>query len=194
MQWFICAAAAPRPDVDRQPVSDHTVLTPEIPSQLQRKPFHEIAVKEGREEVAAARVELNGMTPEARLKWLQAHWREKLGNIDPNPYPKATIEWCKERPNTQAEAVSLEYVPQDVVLPGILERGDIADVEAALEPRPLLLAGMVNGLDQLVTQRELEQQLHPVSQAYRKTPSGVLSIQGGVNSPDLSDWFLKHWH
>jgi dienelactone hydrolase len=374
---------APRPDVDRQPVSDLTVLTPEISSQLQRKSLHEIAAKDGQKELAAARATLNGLTQGARLKWLQAHWREKLGNIDPNSHPTATIEWRKEIPNAQAEAISLEvepglfvpmlllmpgsrdtarapvviavseggkdlfmakrateiesllkagtavclpdvratgettpdgrrdpdgdentqantvlmmgetmlgmrlrdlrtilvylrtrqdvdssrfglwgdsfypansehlilnespqwqigpeieqhaeplggllavlgglyendvrsiavhgglvsfssmlesnfgYVPQDVIVPGILEAGDIADVEAALAPRPLLLAGMVDGLDKLVLQRELERQLQPVTQAYQNTASGVLSIQSGVNAPDPAYWFLKHWH
>jgi dienelactone hydrolase len=373
---------APRPDIDRQPVSDLTVLTPEISFQLQRKSLHEIAGKNGQKEVAAARATLNGLSPGDRLKWLRAHWREKLGNIDPNSHPKATIEWRKKMPEARAEAISLEvepglfvpalllmpgsrntapapvviavsesgkdlflakrateietllkagtavclpdvratgettpdgrrdpdgdentqantvlmigetmlgmrlrdlrtvlvylrtrqdvdssrfglwgdsfypanpehlllnespqwqigpdiqqhaeplggllavlgglyeddvrtiavrgglvsfgsmlesnfgYVPQDVVVPGILEAGDIADVEAALAPRPLLLAGIVNGLDQLVPQRELERQLQLVTQAYRKTPWGTLSIESSVNAPDLADWFLKNW-
>ncbi len=37
------------------------------------------------------------------------------------------------------------YAPMDALVPGILEVGDLADVAAALAPRPLLLAGMVNG-------------------------------------------------
>jgi Acetyl xylan esterase (AXE1) len=374
---------APRPDFDRQPVSDLTVLTPEISSQLQRKSLDEIAGKEGQQEVAAARAELNGMTPDARLKWLQSHWTRKLGSIDPNLHPKATIEWSKEMPNTEVEAISLEvesglfvpmlllmprprqkarsplvvavsesgkdlflakrapeidallkagtavclpdvratgettpdgrrdpdgdestqtntvlmigetmlgmrlrdlrtvlvylrsrqdidssrfgfwgdsfypanpkplllnelpqwqigpeieqhaeplggllavlgglyeddvrtiavhgglmsfssmlksnfgYVPQDVMVPGILETGDITDVEAALAPRPLLLAGMVDGLDQLVPQEELERQLQPVSQAYRKAESGALSVKTNANLTDLANWLLKHWH
>ena len=77
---------------------------------------------------------------------------------------------------------------------GIFEAGDIADVEAALAPRPLLLAGMLDGLDRLVPQRELERQLQPVTQAYRNSPSGALLIQTNTHLPDLSNWFLKHWH
>ena len=85
------------------------------------------------------------------------------------------------------------YVPQDVVVPGILEVGDIADVEAALAPRALLLAGMVDGLDRLVPQQGLERQLQPVSDAYRSAASGVLSIRAGANPPAIANWFLKHW-
>jgi dienelactone hydrolase len=374
---------APRPDVDRQPVPDLTVLTPETSSQLKRKAVDEVADREGQEKVAAARAELTAMTPDSVLKWLQAHWREKLGNIDPNFQPKATIEWSKEMPNAQVEAISLEvepklfvpmllltprprqtarapvvvavsesgkdlflesrapqieallkagtavclpdvratgettpdgrrdpdgdentqtntglmlgetmlgmrlrdlrtvlvylrsrqdldssrfglwgdsfypanpnplilnelpqwqigpeieqhaeplggllavlgglyeddvqtiavhgglvsfssmlksnfgYVPQDVVVPGILETGDIPDIEAALAPRPLLLAGMVDGLDQLVPQQELEHELQLVSHEYRKAASGVLSVKADANLSDLANWFLQHWH
>ena len=78
-------------------------------------------------------------------------------------------------------------------MPGILEVGDIADVEAALAPRALLLAGMVDGLDRLVPQQGLERQLQPVSDAYRSAASGVLSIRAGANPPAIANWFLKHW-
>jgi hypothetical protein len=42
---------------------------------------------------------------------------------------------------------NFSYVPQDVIVPGILEVGDIPDIAAALAPRPLLLSHMVDGLD-----------------------------------------------
>lgn len=374
---------APRPDVERQPVTDLTVLTPEKSSGLHRKTLHEIAAEEGKKEVAAARAEFSGMTQEARLKALQARWAEKLGNIEPTPHPEATVEWSKEMPSAQVEAISLEvepglvvpmllltprpqqtaripvvvavsesgkelflakraaeieallnagtaacladvratgetmpdgrrdpdgdentqtntvlmmgetmlgmrlrdlrtvlvylrsrqdidsgrfglwgdsfdpanpehlllnespqwqigpeieqhaeplggllailgglyeddvrtiavrggmvsfssmlesnfgYVPQDVVVPGILEAGDIPDVEAALAPRPLLLARMVDGLDRLVPQSDLERELEPVSNSYRNAPSGALSIRAGADQPEMANWFLKHWH
>ena len=37
------------------------------------------------------------------------------------------------------------YVPRDVIVPGILEAGDIEDVARALAPRPVLTAGPVDG-------------------------------------------------
>ncbi|HET9180195.1 MAG TPA: acetylxylan esterase [Terriglobia bacterium] len=374
---------APRPDVERQPVTDLTVLTPEVSSRLHRRTPHEIAAEVGKKEVAAARAEFSNMTQQARLKSLQARWAKKLGNIEPTPHPKATVEWSKEMPNSRVEAISLEvepglvvpmlllmprprqaarvpavvavseggkelflakrateieallnagtavcladvratgeatpdgrrdpdgdentqantvlmmgetmlgmrlrdlrtvlvylrslqdidsgrfglwgdsfypanpehlllnespqwqigpeieqhveplggllailgglyeddvrtiaiqgglvsfssmlennfgYVPQDVVVPGILEAGDIPDVEAALAPRPLLLALMVDGLDRLVPQSDLERELEPVSNSYRNAPSGALSIRAGANQPDIANWFLKHWH
>jgi len=373
---------APRPDVDRQPVTDLSVLTPEDSFRLNRRTLHQIAAEEGKKEVAAARAEFSGMTRDARLKALQVRWAKKLGNIDPTPHPRATVEWSKEMPNARVEAISLEvepglvvpillltprpqqtarapsvvavsedgkelflakraaeieallkagtavclpdvratgettpdrrrdpdgdentqantvlmmgetmlgmrlrdlrtvlvylrsrqdidsgrfglwgdsfyppnpehlllnespqwqigpeieqhaeplggllavlgglyendartiavqgglvsfssmlesnfgYVPQDVVVPGILEAGDIADVEATLAPRPLLLAGMVDGLDRLLPQEDLERQLQPVFSAYGKAASGTLSIQAGASHPDIANWFLKHW-
>ena len=40
---------------------------------------------------------------------------------------------------------SFTYVPGDVIVPGVLEAGDISDVVAALAPRGTLFDGMVDG-------------------------------------------------
>ena len=37
---------------------------------------------------------------------------------------------------------SFEYVPQDVIVPGILEAGDVADVASVFAPHPLLMQGI----------------------------------------------------
>jgi hypothetical protein len=37
------------------------------------------------------------------------------------------------------------YVPLDVIVPGVLAAGDIPDVIAALQPRPVRLEGLVDG-------------------------------------------------
>lgn len=37
------------------------------------------------------------------------------------------------------------FVPHDVIVPGALAAGDLSDVAAALQPRPLLLQGLVDG-------------------------------------------------
>lgn len=37
------------------------------------------------------------------------------------------------------------YMPQDIVVPGILESVDLADVIAALSPRAVLLESLVDG-------------------------------------------------
>ena len=79
------------------------------------------------------------------------------------------------------------YVPHDVIVPEILEAGDVA---AALSPRALRLNGLVDGLDQLVPEAFLKQQLAPVEDAYRNTPS-ALAIGESLSSGS-SDWFLNH--
>ena len=42
------------------------------------------------------------------------------------------------------------YVPKDIIVPGIVDAGDISDVVAALAPRPVLLERMVDGRNRLV--------------------------------------------
>jgi dienelactone hydrolase len=82
------------------------------------------------------------------------------------------------------------YVPQDVIVPGILEVGDLAEVAAALSPRPLRLVGLVDGLDRLVPEAVLKQRLGPVEDEYRSAPS-ALAIGGSLTSRS-AEWFSKH--
>lgn len=42
------------------------------------------------------------------------------------------------------------YVPKDIIVPGIVEAGDISDVVSARVPRAVLLDNMVDGRDRLV--------------------------------------------
>jgi hypothetical protein len=86
------------------------------------------------------------------------------------------------------------YVPEDVIVPGILKVGDIADVTAALAPRCLLLKGLVDGQDKLVLESSLEHQLAPVYEAYRGSSPGVLSIQPSEETSGIAEWFLEHLH
>jgi hypothetical protein len=86
------------------------------------------------------------------------------------------------------------YVPQDVIVPGILEVGDIPDIAAALAPRPLLLTGIVDGVDRLIPQSELHEQFQPVCEAYRKMPlaKDALMIHLDEQPSDFAEWLLKH--
>jgi dienelactone hydrolase len=61
------------------------------------------------------------------------------------------------------------YVPQDVIVPGILEAADIGDIVAALAPRAVLLEGFVDGRNRRLTNSEVAQQLRPGS-----VPSGLI--------------------
>ena len=84
------------------------------------------------------------------------------------------------------------YVPQDVIIPGILEAGDLADVEAALAPRALRLAGLVDGLDRVVAETTLEEQLKPAADEYRNRSPSALTISSEASGVGSAEWFLKH--
>jgi dienelactone hydrolase len=81
------------------------------------------------------------------------------------------------------------HVPQDVIVPGILEAGDVADVASALAPRPLLLQGLVDGRNQHVPADRLNSELAPLYEAY---PKNQLSIHGGEDASNFANWFLGH--
>ena len=84
------------------------------------------------------------------------------------------------------------YVPQDVIIPGILAAGDLADVEAALAPRPLRLSGLVDGLDRLVPEAALKQSLKTVEDAYQNGSAEGLAISSQASSMESAVWFQKH--
>ena len=84
------------------------------------------------------------------------------------------------------------YMPLDMVVPGILEAGDLAEVAATLSPRPLLLEGLVDGRNRLVSQTALEPLLAPVYDAYRSKSSTDLTIRSAEGTPNLVEWLLAH--
>jgi hypothetical protein len=70
------------------------------------------------------------------------------------------------------------YVPMEDIILGILKVGDIADIAAALAPRPLLLDGMVNGRNIPIEGPAMERILDPLRSAYRRQNSeNRLAIQ-----------------
>jgi cephalosporin-C deacetylase-like acetyl esterase len=58
-------------------------------------------------------------------------------------------------------------VPHDALVPGVLTSGDLADVAAALPPRPLRLAGPVDGLNRRLSAEALAKAYAPARAAYR---------------------------
>lgn len=358
------------PSLARRPISELAVLTPPIAQELHMKTLHEVAHAQGQAEIETVRSELANLAPADQRKWVAAEWAKKLGNIEPNPHPQATVEWTKRMPNTSAEAIALtvepgitvpmillhplmapaarppvvvavaeegkdlflarrseeietllkggvavclidvrgtgetgsaspntalvlgdtllgerlkdlrtvlvylasrtdvnpqqvglwgdsfsppnpdhlmvdetplwrvgpqieqeaeplggllallgslyennvqtvavkgglasylsilddsfEYVPQDVIVPGILEVGDVAEIASVFAPHPLLLEAMVDGRDQLVPLGELKSQLAPVYQSYGGDSSAALSIRAEEKPPEFADWFLTH--
>ncbi len=60
------------------------------------------------------------------------------------------------------------HVPYDVIVPGVLTVADLADVTAALAPRPVRLEGLVDGLNRKVSARDAERIYAPARAAYRE--------------------------
>ncbi len=59
------------------------------------------------------------------------------------------------------------YVPHDVIVPGALTLGDLADVTAALAPRAVRLEALVDGLNRRVTAADAAKTYEPARAAYR---------------------------
>jgi hypothetical protein len=68
------------------------------------------------------------------------------------------------------------YLPNDVIVPGILEVADIADIAAAIAPRPLLLSSLVDARNRLASEGLLRAQLAPVYNAWKSNPRSLLVI------------------
>ena len=79
------------------------------------------------------------------------------------------------------------YVPEDVVVPGILEVGDLSDIAAALAPRPLMLEGLVDAKNRLEPEPALRSALAQIYDSYRGEPSQLVVRENGRTS-GLSEW------
>ena len=81
------------------------------------------------------------------------------------------------------------YVPNDVIVPGILEVGDVSDVAASLAPRPLLLESLVDGKDRVVPGAALEREFARAVEAYRAAPKNLV-MRSGAGTPGVAAWLL----
>ena len=84
------------------------------------------------------------------------------------------------------------YAPADVIVPGILEAGDVADVMGVLAPRPILLEDLVDGRDRVIPGHDLKSQLAPLYKTYQATSPDNLCIRDGQTTSDLLAWFREH--
>jgi len=73
------------------------------------------------------------------------------------------------------------YVPQDVIVPGILETADVGDLVAALAPRAVLLERLVDGRNRRLTAAEAHAQLQAQSGAR-------VLLREGPAEPPLAAW------
>src|SRR6185369_8137727 len=83
--------------------------------------IHELLRETAEKKLTAARAELARLAPEARTEWLRKRWASKLGDIEPNRRPEATVHWKKPWPNAEAEGVTLTVEP-GITVPLLLLR------------------------------------------------------------------------
>ena len=82
------------------------------------------------------------------------------------------------------------YVPIEDILLGVLKTGDIADIVAALAPRPLLMESCVNGRNIPVDESKLRRIMEPALLAYREADAaGRLTVK--AEHQEVSDWLVS---
>ena len=69
--------------------------------------------------------------------------------------------------------------------------GDLADVQAAISPTPMLLEDSIDAKNRLIPERELRSQLQPLYDAYRNVSTN-LSVRSGQDGSHVSEWLLSH--
>ncbi len=113
-RWFDIAAPDQEPR-DRRPESELNAVTPAVAAGLHGKTIHQMASEIGRAEVDRARTQLAKLQPEGQREWLRSRWASKLGEIEPNRSPQATVQWRKPISGGEAEGITLEVEPGIVV-------------------------------------------------------------------------------
>jgi dienelactone hydrolase len=83
------------------------------------------------------------------------------------------------------------YIPADITVPGFLEAGDLADVEVAIAPRPLLLENLIDGKNRMVAETQARDELRPVSEAYRSA-QGNFELRADQQASSIAGWLAGH--
>ena len=75
------------------------------------------------------------------------------------------------------------HIPQDVIVPGILEVTDLGEIAASIAPRPLLLEKLVDGRNKKVS-------LHIMEKEYGNNTSNLI-LREDAGIPSLPVWLSK---
>jgi cephalosporin-C deacetylase-like acetyl esterase len=75
------------------------------------------------------------------------------------------------------------YLPHDVVVPGALTAGDLCDIVAALTPRPVQLAELVDGANRPLTAEETAVAFAQVNETYGPEAASGLLMMGSLTEP-----------
>jgi hypothetical protein len=82
------------------------------------------------------------------------------------------------------------YVPHDAVVPGALTVGDVADIAAALVPRPLRVECPIDGLNRLVPYDTIATAFSPASQTYRAANAHPRLSLNATAQNDSAAWLV----
>jgi hypothetical protein len=113
-RWFGIPTPVSEP-VDRRPEAELASLTPAIARRLDMQPLHTLAAEVAGAKLAAAHAEMGKLPSEQRRPELRTRLAAKLGDIEPNPHPRATVKWQKELNGTSIEALTLDVEPGIIV-------------------------------------------------------------------------------
>lgn len=80
------------------------------------------------------------------------------------------------------------YVPHDVIVPGVLTKGDLAAVAAVLPPCRLKLDGLVDGLNRSLAANKVRSRYDVAVKTYQATAPNAFSIAEEPSS--AASWLL----
>jgi dienelactone hydrolase len=124
---------------DRRPEAELAVLNPASANEIHMRSVHELAREAGRAKVESARSALAHMAPQSRQAWMRTELAKRLGDIEPNRNPPATIHWSKKLPDATVEGITVMVEP-DITVPFLLFRPG-----AKGTARPPIVVGVAEG-------------------------------------------------
>jgi dienelactone hydrolase len=83
------------------------------------------------------------------------------------------------------------YVPGDVIVPGLLETGDVADIAASLAPQAILFEDPVDGKNRALAELDMRSEFQPLYDAYRGAPADLV-IRSGSERSNVAEFLLAH--
>lgn len=140
---------------DRRPESELAVLDPATAGELHMRTVHEIARDIAQSKVELVRAKLAGMQPAGRADWLRTELAKRLGDVEPNQRPAASVHWTKKLPDAIVEGITIEVEP-DITVPLLLFR------PTAKGPVPVVVGLAEGGKELFLETRtsEIEALLH----------------------------------
>ncbi len=149
-RWFGIPIPSSEPD-DRRPESELAALNPVVARELRMRPVHELLRETAETKLKAARATMARLTPDARGEWLRKNLQPKLGDIEPNRQPQATVHWKKQWLNAEAEGITLDVEP-GIIVPLIMLR----PANSAAVRTPVAVIVSEGGKERILSQRVSE--------------------------------------